>query len=137
MNVSRLSVAIGALALLTVITGCTASGGYPIFDREQTAEDELPAVFDKMDLGEYDVASSRFSATHEGVDYYLIKEVDAAGRPTECVAIADPEWPVIGCGAYSVVSGIGVDEVQLVPAPAQDDDEWTAISDNVRVKADS
>ncbi|WP_167047576.1 hypothetical protein [Salinibacterium sp. ZJ454] len=135
MNISRFSVAVVALALLTVVTGCTASRGYPIFDREQTAEDELSAVFDKLELDEFAAATSRFSATHDGVDYYLIKRAgEAAGA--ECVAIADPEWPLIGCGDFAVVSGQGVGATQIVPAPAQDDEEWTAISDNVRVRAD-
>lgn len=58
----------------------------------------------------------------------------AAGA--ECVAIADPEWPLVGCGDFSVVIGMGVGPARIVPVPAHDDDEWTAISDNVRVKAD-
>jgi hypothetical protein len=49
------------------------------------------------------------------------------------VAIADPEWPLSGCGDFAVVSGQGVGATQIVPASAQDDGERTAISDNVRV----
>lgn len=94
-------------------------------------------MFDKLELDEFNVATSRYSATHEGVDYHLIKRAENADSgPTECVAIADPEWPVIGCGDFTAVGGQGVGPAQLVPAPAQDDDEWMSISDNVRVKAD-
>jgi hypothetical protein len=90
--------AVAAIQLLhslcfPVVTGCTASRGYPMFDREQTAEDELPAEFDKLELDEFDLTTSRFSAT-QGVDYYLVKRAEAAdGGPTECVAIADSQWP--------------------------------------------
>ena len=137
MKISRFSISVATLALLTIITGCTTSNGYQIFDREQTAEDKLPAVFnEKLVLDEFDLSTSRFSVTHDGVDYYLIRKAeDSADGPMQCLAVADPLWPSIGCGSDGVtLSGGGLDTVQLVPAPAQDSDEWTAISDNVRVK---
>ncbi len=130
-----LATAVGVLAALTACSGAN----YPDFDREKASEDDLPAVFsDEFDLDQYDLSTSRFEATHEGVDYYLIRTRGTSPSGVlECVAVAHPVLPSISCGAGGVtVAAPGFGEVQLVSALSPDHDEWTKISDNLLVPAE-
>lgn len=122
-------VAAGLVALS--MTGC-AAGGYSIFERPQTAHDRLPrAMVDSMDLSDFNLSTSRFSASHEGVDYYLVKPSEGTMGP--CIALVGEAGPSISCAGSGL--SVGTDpEVQLVPEPPVEGRGWVAISDNLRVR---
>lgn len=127
-----------ALGIALALTGCTAPNDFPVFDRAQAETDKLPAIFDEIDLTEYDQSTSRFSGEHNGVRYYLILREggDPIGAP--CLAVAAAANPGITCGGpEGLTTSSEADpkyEAQLVPSPATDGDGWRAISDNVRVR---
>jgi hypothetical protein len=119
-----------ALAVLS-LSGC-APGGYSIFDRPQTARDRLPReMVESMDLSDFTLSTSRFSASHNGVDYYLVKPSEGTMGP--CIALLGERGPSVSCAGSGV--SVGNDpEVQLVPEPAVEGRGWIAISDNLRVR---
>jgi hypothetical protein len=129
----RFGCGVSAVLLLLVLTACTGVSGYPIFDREPTAADELPPSFDDIDMSEYDLSTVRWSASHESVDFYLIRTTD--GMST-CLAVAAAEQSSVACGGAAgvTVGAPGVYDAQLVHAPAVDGDGYTAVSENVRVR---
>jgi hypothetical protein len=126
-----------ALALVTtaagvlLLAGC-APAGYSIFDREQTLDDTLPReIIEAIDLSDFDLSTSRLSASYEGVDYYLLKP--SGGNRAPCIAMIGDAGPTVVCGGSELT--VGEDpRVQLVPEPAIEDHGWVAISDNLRVR---
>jgi hypothetical protein len=138
------SIGLAVLAMVcgASLTGCITatsdpSNGYPIFEREQTAEDHLPDSFDELSLEEYDLESSRYSGSHEDVDYYLIRMNDSNERTGFCLAIAAEVNPMIGCGGSGggSIGGSGVRTAEFMPEPAVSTEGWVSVSDNVRVSA--
>jgi hypothetical protein len=126
-------VSAGAVATLAALSlsGC-AAGGYSIFDRPQTARDRLPReMVESMDLSDFTLSTSRFSASYDGVDYYLVKPSEGTMGP--CLALLGEGGPSVSCAASGL--SVGTDpEVQLVPEPAVEGRGWVAISDNLRVR---
>ena len=102
--------------------------------REQTAKDELPGAFDAMDLSTFDTSTSRFTATYEGNDYYVIMP---EGGQAPCLAITgSPGTPITVCSSDGFVETTLQDGtvVQFGPEPVPGGRGWVAISANVRVK---
>lgn len=120
-----------------IVSGCSAGSDFPILDRAQTPEDEIPSsVTDLIDMSEYDLSTSRLSAIDDDREYFLIERVSGGEVTSPCLVIAGPD-PLVACGgAGGAVSASSLSgrEVQLVGAPAIDGDGWTAISDNIRVR---
>jgi hypothetical protein len=125
----------GAAAGCAILSlgGC-APDGYSIFERPQTADDRLPReMVDSMDLSDFLLSTARFSASYDGVDYYLVKPSEGTMGPCIAVVGAGAGGPSIACGASGL--SVGTDpEVQLVPEPAVEGRGWIAISDNLRVR---
>jgi len=123
-----------AAALGVALTGCAGSA-YPAFDRDQTAADELPDDL-TVETDGYDLSTTRFAGTHEGVDYFIVKARDEADAGGPCVVILDPVGAVIGCGAGPLtVSSVGhTAAIAAVGVPAGEAEGWTRISENVVVR---
>jgi hypothetical protein len=139
-SAARFGTAFAVLAALSLAAvGCGSADGYPIMRKEQRDSDRLPTSFTNgMDVSDLEKNSTRLSAELDGTRYYLILN-DESGEPgVPCLAIDGPD-PMIGCGGGGVVTvtpaGRSGHAVQLVPSPAVSGDGWTAISDNVRVRA--
>jgi hypothetical protein len=122
-----------AVAGLVVLgaAGCTAGGGFPIFDREPTDADALPNDFPAMKLDDYDLDSLRFVGTHDDVDLFVVRMVD--GQP--CLLIASDARSSISCGGGgSVETSVGGgDTYRLGPAPMILETGWTTVGENVAV----
>ncbi|GAB2460306.1 hypothetical protein HD599_001217 [Conyzicola lurida] len=132
MTKTRLIGPVVGVAAVLLLAGCAGSG-FSVLDREQTAEDELPdRMVDGMELDEYDLESSRFSGTHNGVDFYLVRNED---MDDPCLAFSgDNDFELgIVCGGevQTTISGF---DAWLVRDTAASNDEWTAISDNLLVR---
>ena len=112
------------------LAGCTAGDGFPIFDREPTAQDELPSDFPDIDLEGYDVESLRFAGSHEDVDLFVIRMENG----TPCILVEAGQRSSIGCGSGGSVevSTPGVGTFRLGPAPMPSTEGWTVISENVQ-----
>ena len=135
MKIRRLGFVALSVAIAGLLAGCTGSDSYELFDRPATTKDELPALFGE-EFDEYADFASRFSASHDGVDYYVLRDEDALpGAMLYCVAVA-AEKPLIACSGSEGVtaSGAGVPEVRLVPTDAQSGEGWIAISENLLVR---
>ena len=133
-----------ALVCGASLTACLGPGGgvsvdepsgYPIFDRDQTPDDILPSDFDEIDLSEFDESSSRYSGTHDDVDYFLLRGLDSPDS-SYCLATAAGEGSQIACsGPQGLTSNSYLTvEAPMMPEPAISADGWMSISDNVRVK---
>jgi hypothetical protein len=124
--------AMSTAAGVLLLAGC-AQAGYSIFDREQTVDDMLPReIVEAIDLSDFDLSTSRLSASYEGVDYFLVKP--SGGIRAPCIAMIDDDaGPLVVCGGSELT--VGEDpRVQLVPEPAVEGHGWVAISDNLRVR---
>ena len=119
-----------ASGLLAVgLAGCATGDGFPIFDREPTAQDGLPSDFPDIDLESYDADSIRFAGSYEDVDLFVIRMENG----TPCLLVEAGQRSVIGCGGGSVdVSSQGVGTFRLGPAPMPSQDGWTVVSENVQ-----
>lgn len=131
------SIVLLAAALGLALSGCAGASDFPAYDREQTADDELPAGFD-VELDEFDPASTRSAGSHEGVDYFLIKAAGGVDMGAPClVMVAEDLSGAIGCGGDGRASlRSGATEAAMAPAgePAGDPTGWTRISENVAVR---
>ena len=134
MTKTRLGAPVVGIAALLLLAGCSGTG-FSVLDTEQTEEDQLPAIMvDSLELDDYDLASSRFSASYEGVDMYLLTDKDL-GMPCLAVSGEGELDNVIVCGGNGEVeTSVGGFDVQLVREPAVEADGWTVISDNLRVR---
>ena len=125
-----------AAALGVALSGCAGSA-YPAFDRDQTVADELPDDL-TVETDGYDLSTTRFAGTHEGVDYFIVKARDEADAGGPCVVILEPVGAVIGCGTGTgplTVSSVGHSAVfSIAGAPAGEAEGWTRISENVVVR---
>jgi len=123
-----------AAALGVALSGCAGSA-YPAFDREQTAADQLPDDL-TVETDGYDLSTTRFVGTHEGVDYFIVMAEEEADAGGPCLAILDPVGAVIGCGAGPLtVSSVGhTAAIAAVGVPAGEAEGWTRISENVVVR---
>ena len=125
-----------AAALGVALSGCAGSA-YPAFDREQTAADQLPDDL-TVETDGYDLSTTRFAGTHEGVDYFIVKAKDEADAGGPCVVILEPVGAVIGCGTGTgplTVSSVGhTAAIAAVGVPAGEAEGWTRISENVVVR---
>jgi hypothetical protein len=142
---ARTLIRAGALSVLAVLCASALSGcaaptensliGYPVFDREQTEEDQLPSSFDQLDLVGYDLTTVRFSGSHNDVNYYLLRTYNADPGTGYCLAIGSGENPIIGCAGVGggSVGGDGLATAEFMPGPAITIDDWFSVSDNVRV----
>lgn len=133
MTTSRATSGVMAAVVVAIaaLTACAGPQGFSVFERDQEADDRLPREFvDVMALGDFDLSTSRFSASYHGVDFYVLRTSDG-GLP--CLAIAGdaPTGVVCGCDATTALDGF---DVKLVREPARGDDEWQVISDNVLVR---
>jgi hypothetical protein len=130
----RISSAPSALLVLGVLllTGCTQAG-YLVLDRERTAQDELPADFERVDLDGYDLSTSRYSGSYQDTDFYVLLP---EGKLAPCLALSGAGGPVIVCGGDGAVETRLPDgtRVQFGPEPAVGGRGWAAISDNIRVR---
>jgi hypothetical protein len=124
-------VAMSTAAGVLLLAGC-AQAGYSIFDREQTLDDMLPReIVEAINLSDFDLSTSRLSASYEDVDYYLLKP--SGGNRAPCIAMIGDAGPIVACGGSELT--VGEDpRVQLVPEPAVEGHGWVAISDNLRVR---
>jgi hypothetical protein len=126
--------AIGAALGATMLTGCSQAG-YSIFERPQTVDDMLPReIVDIIDLSDFDLSTSRLSASYDGVDYFLLKP--SGGNFAPCLAMITESGPYVACGGGADGElTVGDDpKVQLVPEPARQGRGWVPISDNLRVR---
>jgi hypothetical protein len=120
------------VGLVLALAGC-ASEGFSVLEGEQGEKDRLPASFDAVDLSGYDLASSRWSASYDGRDFFVI--VPESGT-APCLAVAGDGGPLVACGGSGHVETQMSDgtRVQFMPGPAIAGDGWTVISDNIRVR---
>ena len=130
-----------AIVCGSVLTGClaptpNAASGYPIFDRDQTTEDELPDYFDAIDLSQYDLSTTRYSGSLDDVDYFLLRTNDSNETYGFCLAIASADNPMVGCAGVGggTLGGQGLDNAEFMPEPVTADDGWVTVSENVRVR---
>jgi hypothetical protein len=132
MTKTRLIAPLVGVAAVLLLAGCAGSG-FSVMDSERTAEDELPdRMVDGMELDEFDLSSSRLSGSHNGVDYYLLRNPDMDDPCLAFSGVNDYELGVV-CGGEVQTTVSGVD-VWLVRETADSNDEWTAISDNLLVR---
>ena len=112
------------------LAGCASGDGFPIFDREPTAEDELPSDFPDIDLDGYDVDSIRLAGSHEDVGLFVIRMENG----TPCLLVEAGPKSSIGCGGGGSVevSTPGIGTFRLGPAPMPSQHGWTVVSENVQ-----
>ena len=128
---ARRFLVLAASGLLAVgLAGCATGDGFPIFDREPTAQDGLPSDFPDIDLESYDADSIRFAGSHEDVDLFVIRMENG----TPCLLVEAGRKSSIGCGGGGSVevSTPFVGTFRLGPAPMPSQDGWTAVSENVQ-----
>lgn len=117
------------------LAGCSGNSGYPIFDREPTSADVLPPEVASMfeEQPAVDLDSSRFAATHEGADLYLLEGTGGM----ICIALAKGEQSSTACGGgggpLGVTSGT-IGTFVIGAAPIDELDGWTVLSENIRVE---
>jgi hypothetical protein len=132
----RIRLAVTAAVLIgcaTLVSGCAASDGFPVFNADSKPSDELPDLpaLDDGQLDDYDLGTSRFVASHVGDDLFLIKSNDGQ----VCLVVVNDN-PVIGCGGsgnFGLSSGTGA-TYEVRPAPIPDKEGWTVLADNLRVE---
>ncbi|MCU1543800.1 MAG: hypothetical protein JWM50_1665 [Microbacteriaceae bacterium] len=131
---TTIATAVGSVMCVTLLTGCSQTG-YSIFDRRQTVDDMLPrAIIDIIDVSDFDLSTSRLSATYDDVDYYLLRP--SGGNFAPCLAMINDAGPTVVCGGGGGRGEVTTGDdprVQLVPEPARGGRGWVVISDNLRV----
>lgn len=118
-----------------LLAGC-ASSAYPAFEREATEQDAVPDDFALFESAEeeykLDLDTFRHEASHESAEIYLVKSTDE----NVCLVVAAGEESFMSCGSQGgeITAGSPAGTFGMGPAPIQERDGWTVLSENVRVQ---
>jgi len=122
-----------AAALGVALSGCAGQADYPVFDREQTADDLLPHGA-TIDTEIYDLSSTRAAGSADDAEFFLVKNADMDAGP--CLVIVAAGEAAVGCAGSGLVLEYGGVKAALAPKgePAGEYKGWTRVSDYVTVQ---
>lgn len=137
----RIITALGAIALVIGLGGCTGIGQtqttYADLDREATSKDQLPAssIGDGSDGFTIDADSARLVAVQGDTEVFLASATEQ-GHDRICVFVFAADSPLRSCGGESFAVSDSVNEFRVLPDAVADteldpDEGWTRLSDNV------
>jgi hypothetical protein len=122
-----------AAVLGVALSGCAGSADFPAFDRERTADDELPDGA-TIDTELYDLSSTRDAGSTDDADFFLVKSEQLDAGP--CLVIVADGEAAVGCAGSGLVLEFGGVKAALAPKgdPVGEYKGWTRISDYVAVE---
>ncbi|TDK27975.1 hypothetical protein E2F48_02400 [Arthrobacter crusticola] len=138
MNGRGLVRAVGALALVGVLTGCSTTPAFSVLQNAPVDKDQ-PASLNTE--GVVARETIRFLAEEDGRSYYVARPADGLER-TICLIIDQDGQAVIGCGGYiegalTPAVGVTTPDVEVLLAPDGYDVEeyaelgWTSLHPNL------
>lgn len=138
MTRARRTTAIAALgaAVLTVLVGCSASGGsgYALLDADASSDRSIPPLPDHA-LDDVDEATLRYAGASEGTELWIARGAEGA---TVCLLVYPGEdgW-VTACGGDSgpLETSSADATYRLQPDGLPVPDGWTAVTGNVLRRA--
>jgi hypothetical protein len=123
------SAAVGGSLLVLVLTGCTGGPALGLLESEQTDQD-LPTI--RTDLDGIDLASTRFLAERDGVEYFAATPETGTGSDDSTVCLLVEEGIGVGleCAALERGSaGATIRDSTITAVLLPDDIDRNAVTD--------
>ena len=131
-NIARVAVVALALTAGLTLSGCTVNtSGISAYDREQTADDEVPTAI--IEESEVVPESTRFLAEVEGTPYFAARTSDS----NVClVNAAEGAWSVACSSGLPITSGNaeGTEVTFTAGGRLPDANGWHFVADNIAVR---
>jgi hypothetical protein len=131
-KIARVAVVALTLTAAFTLSGCTANtSGVSAFDREQTAEDQVPTAI--LEQSEVVPESTRFLAEVEGTPYFAARTSDS---DVCLVNAAEGAWSVACSSGLPITSGNAEGTEVMFSGGGQlpDANGWHFVADNVAVR---
>ena len=131
-NIARVVVVALALTAGFTLSGCTVNtSGVSAFDREQTAEDEVPSAI--LEQSEVVPESTRFLAEVEGTPYYAARTSDS---DVCLVNAAEGAWSVSCTSTLPIISSNadGTEVMFSGGGRLPDANGWHFVADNIAIR---